>query len=80
LQEQHAELLHVARLGELGQMVAAIAHEVNQPLTAIILYLRAGRRLLATPKAADPGKLDIAINKAAEQAVRTSESSAACAT
>jgi len=46
--ELQAELLHVARVGELGQMVAALAHEVNQPLTAITAYLGAIRRLLAT--------------------------------
>jgi two-component system, LuxR family, sensor kinase FixL len=42
-----AELVHVARLTELGQMVAALAHEVNQPLTAMTNYLSGARRLLA---------------------------------
>jgi Membrane-associated sensor, integral membrane domain len=40
LLELQSELIHVARLTELGQMVSAIAHEVNQPLTAAGSYVR----------------------------------------
>jgi two-component system, LuxR family, sensor kinase FixL len=47
LNELQAELVHVSRLTELGQMVAALAHEVNQPLTAMANYLSGVRRLLA---------------------------------
>ena len=46
LLELQSELIHVSRLTELGQMVSAIAHEVNQPLTAAGSYVRAGRRLV----------------------------------
>ncbi|MCB8877378.1 PAS domain-containing sensor histidine kinase [Acidisoma silvae] len=46
LAELQAELMHVARLSELGQMASALAHEVNQPLTAVANYLRGMRRLL----------------------------------
>ncbi len=38
---------HVARLNELGLMASALAHEVNQPLTAITNYVNGARRLLA---------------------------------
>ena len=34
LWELQAELGHLSRLGALGQMAAALAHELNQPLTA----------------------------------------------
>lgn len=37
------EFAHLARLHELGEMAAAVAHEINQPLTAIANYLNAGR-------------------------------------
>lgn len=47
LQELQSELSHVARLSEMGQMASAIAHEVNQPLTAANNYLEAARMLLA---------------------------------
>ncbi len=40
-----AELFHVSRVNELGQMASALAHELNQPLTAIANYLAGSRRL-----------------------------------
>ena len=39
-------LAHVSRLGTLGEMVSGIAHEVNQPLSAIATYANAARRML----------------------------------
>ena len=47
LSELQAELMHLSRLTELGQMVSALAHEVNQPLTAMTNYVNAARRLIA---------------------------------
>ena len=47
LAEVRSELIHVSRLSELGQMVSALAHEVNQPLTAMGNYLSGARRLFA---------------------------------
>ena len=47
--ERHAleiRLAHVARLSLLGEMAAGIAHEINQPLTAISNYSQAARNLL----------------------------------
>jgi C4-dicarboxylate-specific signal transduction histidine kinase len=45
-QLQH-ELSHAGRLSTAGQMAAELAHEINQPLTAITNSLNAARRLLA---------------------------------
>ena len=42
-----ARLTHVTRLGTLGEMAAGLAHEINQPLTAIATYSQACRRLIA---------------------------------
>jgi two-component system, LuxR family, sensor kinase FixL len=67
LAELQSELLHVARLSELGQMVSALAHEVNQPLTAMANYLRGIRRLLSEDT---PPMLREAIEKVAEQSER----------
>jgi two-component system sensor kinase FixL len=47
LREAQAELFHVQRLTELGQLVSALVHEVNQPLAAVGNYAGAGKRLLA---------------------------------
>lgn len=41
------ELWHVSRLSEMGQMAAALAHELNQPLTALAVYVGGGQRIMA---------------------------------
>jgi C4-dicarboxylate-specific signal transduction histidine kinase len=53
--QAQAELTHVARITTLGQLAASIAHEVNQPLSAIITYAKSGKRWLAreAPRAAE---------------------------
>jgi two-component system, LuxR family, sensor kinase FixL len=48
LQELQSELLHVARLADMGQMASALAHELNQPLSAVINWTQAARRTLAS--------------------------------
>jgi signal transduction histidine kinase len=70
LHEVQSELIHVSRLTELGQMVSALAHEVNQPLTAAGSYVRAGRRLV---QAREFAKADEALQKGAEQVTRASQ-------
>jgi two-component system, LuxR family, sensor kinase FixL len=46
MQDLQTELLHASRLSVMGQMASAMAHEMNQPLTAIINYLEASRHLI----------------------------------
>lgn len=46
LQQHRDRLAHVARLGTMGEMAGSIAHELNQPLTAISNYAQACYRLL----------------------------------
>jgi two-component system sensor kinase FixL len=67
LNELQAELIHMSRLSELGQMVSALSHEVNQPLTAIANYAAGLRRMLAHQ---DSPTLRSAVEKVAEQADR----------
>jgi C4-dicarboxylate-specific signal transduction histidine kinase len=52
LQKARAELAHVSRVMTLGELTASIAHEVNQPLAAVVTNAQAGRRWLAleTPR------------------------------
>jgi two-component system, LuxR family, sensor kinase FixL len=50
IRELQAELAHVQRLTELGQVVSTLVHEVNQPLTAIGNYVNACRRLVASAR------------------------------
>ncbi len=61
------ELAHVGRLSAMGQMSAAIAHELNQPLTAIANYAKAAQRLLQN-ESPEPRQLQSA-REAMEKAV-----------
>lgn len=49
VQAARAELAHVARVATMGELTASLAHELNQPLAAIVANAQAARRLLATP-------------------------------
>ncbi len=72
LQESRDRLMHAGRLGTLGEMAAGIAHEMNQPLTAIANYARASARLLQqTPPALE--MLADTLGKIATQAERAGE-------
>jgi two-component system sensor kinase FixL len=65
---QHREhLAHVDRLNMLGEMATGIAHEINQPLTAISLFAQAGRRML---NADNPDRLPELFEKLSTQALR----------
>jgi len=70
MQELQAELMHVDRLSAMGQMGSALAHELNQPLTAIVNYLQASRRLLRAQMGAVPPRVEEALEKAVAQADR----------
>ncbi|HTV88782.1 MAG TPA: PAS domain S-box protein [Stellaceae bacterium] len=48
IHDLQAELLHASRLSVMGQMASTMAHELNQPLTAVVNYLEAARHLLAS--------------------------------
>jgi two-component system, LuxR family, sensor kinase FixL len=48
LHEQRRELAHLGRIALVGELSIAIAHELNQPLSAILANARTGRRLLST--------------------------------
>ena len=54
IQDLQAELLHASRLSVMGQMASTMAHELNQPLTAVMNYLEAARHLLESdPQSAE---------------------------
>jgi two-component system sensor kinase FixL len=73
MQELQTELLHMSRLSDVGQMASAIAHELNQPLTAVLNYVQAARRILEDADLQVPAKAHDAMDKAVVQAGRASE-------
>jgi PAS domain S-box-containing protein len=58
-QSHRRELAHVARVTLLGELTASIAHELNQPLTAILSNAQAGQRILSKKKSRFPIVRDI---------------------
>ncbi len=72
LHELQDGLLRVARVRTMGQMAAALAHELNQPLTATANYMRAAERLLGTPNP-DLDRVRAAMKQAIEQTLRGGE-------
>ena len=73
LQELQSELVHISRLTAMGEMASALAHELNQPLTAIANYLKGSQRLLADEPGERPAMLRDAMDKAADQAMRAGQ-------
>jgi two-component system sensor kinase FixL len=68
--QHRARVAHVARLSTLGEMAAGIAHEINQPLTAISLFAQAGRRLVESGNFERMEEICLKLN---EHALRASE-------
>jgi two-component system, LuxR family, sensor kinase FixL len=73
LQELQAELVHMSRLTAMGEMASALAHELNQPLSAIANYVKGSQRLLGDSSDERAAMLREAMNKAAEQALRAGQ-------
>lgn len=73
---RHEELAHVARLNTLGEMASSLAHELNQPLTAIVAYTHSCLRRISDEGWEDEAvreELELEIQKAADQAKRGAE-------
>jgi C4-dicarboxylate-specific signal transduction histidine kinase len=72
--QQHlAELAHVARLSTVGEMMAELAHELNQPLSAICSHAQACKRLLASGDRDYVEDLSASLNQVNEQGTRAAE-------
>src|SRR5215468_2693353 len=73
LQELQSELVHISRLTALGEMASALAHELNQPLSAIANYMKGSRRLLENSSDQQSVMIREAMDKAAEQSLRAGQ-------
>jgi two-component system sensor kinase FixL len=73
LQELQSELVHISRLTAMGEMASALAHELNQPLSAIANYLKGSRRLLEGRSDEETVIVRGAMEKAAEQSLRAGQ-------
>jgi two-component system, LuxR family, sensor kinase FixL len=66
-------LMQTSRASAMGTMASALAHELNQPLTAVVNYLQAARRIMATNPADGAEQLGGAIETAESCALRAGE-------
>lgn len=73
LQEMQAELVHISRLTAMGEMASALAHELNQPLSAIANYMKGLRRIIDASADEPFATMRTALDKAAEQALRAGD-------
>src|SRR5581483_3391815 len=73
LQELQAELVQISRLTAMGEMASTLAHELNQPLSAIANYLKGSSRMLEELSGDDAAAVRGAVNKAADQALRAGQ-------
>ena len=74
LQDLQSELAHIGRVNEMSTLASSLAHELNQPLTAVASYCETARDLLASPP--DPDTLVMlreALDDAAQQAIRAGQ-------
>ena len=73
LQELQSELVHISRLTAMGEMASTLAHELNQPLSAIANYLKGVIRLLQDRSDEESRMTRDALDKASEQAMRAGQ-------
>lgn len=71
LRERDEALARAMRFATAGEMASALTHELNQPITALVSYLRAAE-ILATPGEASDSRLPETLGKAASEAIRAS--------
>jgi two-component system, LuxR family, sensor kinase FixL len=72
MQELQSELVHVSRLTAMGEMASSLAHELNQPLSAITSYLRGAATLLKSERL-DKDRVREALDRSADQALRAGD-------
>jgi PAS domain S-box-containing protein len=73
MQELQSELAYMSRFTALGEMGSTLAHEINQPLTAITSYLKGCGLLLNNMEGEKIALIQHAVNEAAEEALRAGE-------
>lgn len=73
LDQARGEIARLARLNELGEMASTLAHELNQPLSAIANYVQGCRRMLEKLDDELAGRMRGALDETARQALRAGD-------
>lgn len=67
------ELAHITRISSMGSLASSLAHELNQPLTAVANYAHSARDLLKEPSQENVDLAREALDECAEQAIRAGQ-------
>ena len=73
IRELTAEMVHMSRLTAMGQLSSSLAHELNQPLTAVANYTEAARQMLSMAPTPIPPRVSELLEKAGSQADRAGQ-------
>jgi two-component system sensor kinase FixL len=73
IEELRSGLVHAARVSAMGTMASTLAHELNQPITAVANYMEAVRDLLGQPDPDDLPMIREALDDAAKEAIRAGQ-------
>jgi len=71
-EEFRERMTHVTRISTMGEMASSIAHEVNQPLTAIATFAQAGRRLVESGHMEAPEIIEV-LERIGDEALRAGD-------
>ncbi len=73
IEDLRSGLVHAARVSAMGTMASTLAHELNQPITAVVNYVEGIRDLLAEPHADDLPMIRDALTDTVNEAMRAGQ-------
>jgi two-component system, LuxR family, sensor kinase FixL len=73
LREREAALSRAMRFAVAGELASSLAHELNQPITALVSYLNASEILAVAPPVVSDARLPVTLRKATQEAIRASD-------
>lgn len=73
IEDLRSGLVHAARVSAMGTMASTLAHELNQPITAVVNYVESIKDLLAEPNAEDLPMIREALTETASEALRAGQ-------
>ena len=73
IEELRSGLVHAARVSAMGTMASTLAHELNQPITAVVNYVRGIRNLMERPDPEDFPEIIEALNETTQAAIRAGD-------
>lgn len=70
IEQLRGELVHAARVSAMGAMASTLAHELNQPITAVVNYVRGASNLMRGNETPDLPIIQRALDEATDEAMR----------